>query len=369
MAGTKASGAQNLGGSTGRRGYSVEYGEGYDAVWPDSAAGGLAAGLATGMPLGLLLRSAAEECGSSGAAAAFRKLATKVERGVPLEIALGTSDVPPIFAEILRLSGRGPLAEPLLRETILQWNQQRELKRQLHETLWYLATLSLVSVGLVIGVFVACVPQMRQIFEGFGVQLPVLTRAVLSVSGFILNAWPVLLGVACALVAGLWFTLSAAAPRRFLADLFATIPPFHLVIVKSAELQFLNTLAILVDGARPLPEAIEAAGEASGLRLVRIRAEQTAARIERGESPAEAFDVPGSWPAMFAIPFHWGKTPVEIADGLRMVAGLQRLRMSTASMTLVAWMEPLVLLGIGGLFAMVVIAMFMPLIKLLNDLS
>jgi type II secretory pathway component PulF len=43
--------------------------------------------------------------------------------------------------------------------------------------------------------------------------------------------------------------------------------------------------------------------------------------------------------------------------------------MSTASMTLVAWMEPLLMLGIGGMFGLVVIAMFMPLIKLLNDLS
>ena len=362
-------GTANPGGPAGRRGVSVEYGDGYDATWPDTAAGGLAAGLATGMPLGLLLRTTAEECGSGRLAASFRKLATDIERGVPLESALGTSEVPPMFAEILRLSGRGPLAEPLMRETLLQWNQQRELKRQLQETLWYLATLALVSTGLVIGVLVACVPQMREIFDGFGVELPVLTQLVLSVSGFILDAWPVLLVGVGVLVVGLWLALSASAPRRFLADLFATIPPFHLVIVKSAELQFLNTLAILVDGARPLPQAIEAAGEASGLRLVRVRAEQTAARIERGESPAEAFDVPGSWPAMFAIPFHWGKTPVEIADGLRMVAGLHRLRMSTASMTLVAWMEPLLMLGIGGMFGLVVIAMFMPLIKLLNDLS
>lgn len=355
-------------GRPGGRGASVDYGGQSDTPWPTTAAGGLASGLAGGVPLEMLLRTAAEECGGSGGAA-LREMAERVERGVPLPEALENTSIPPMYTDLLRIAQGGVPSQAALHDTLTQWTEQREASHRVRETFWYLALILVASMQLLAGVIWVCVPRMKGIFEGFGVELPALTRVMLWVGDVLAVWWPLLEAVLLGVVGGFWWASVNEHARRGLANLFASIPPFHLIVRRSGELRFLHGLAVRIESAQPLPHAIVEAGMASGLNVVMQRATLTASRIEKGTAPENAFDAPGVWPALFAIPFLWGKTNAEIADGLRMVAALHRQRLLQAPLAIVAFVEPLFMLGIGFVVMTIVFAMFMPLIKLLNDLS
>jgi type II secretory pathway component PulF len=296
-------------------------------------------------------------------------MATQVERGVSLETALRNSRVPPMYADLLRIAQGGALSETALRDTLTQWSQQREASSRLRETFWYLAIMLVASVELVLGVIILCAARVKEIMGGWGVELPGTTVLLLYLGDILPVAWP-LLQVVVVLGFGLllWGSVNETARRR-LSNLFALIPPFHLLVLRSGELRFLQALAVRIESAQPLPHAIVEAGVASGLDVVARRATLTASRIEKGAAPEDAFDAPGVWPAMFAIPFLWGKSPGEIAGGLRMVGALHRQRMLQAPMTIVAFIEPLLMLAIGFVVMIVMIAMFYPLTRLLNDLS
>ncbi len=307
---------------------------------------------------------------ASRSRAALVKMAQRLEAGEPLPQVLATlnSQISPL---VLTLIKQG--SEIGRFDTVLHWAaEQGRRRRNLHWTLGFALTypLFLLGVGFLTGSFllIGIVPGFRKIFDDFGTELPVLTKVIIEISGFLLNYWPWILGFlllasiavgTAASVAGNWLVTRKWSP-------FIPIigPLFHLETLS----EFCNLMAIFVECQMAIPKSLRLASSATHDQWLQSACDNLATDIERGHASDSSALIVGI-PVAVSQLIREGSSSESMAEALRGVGDLYSTRAEVNSRLMTVIAEPFIIIvtsiGIGTTVA----ALFLPLIKLLNDLS
>lgn len=301
---------------------------------------------------------------------ALREMARRLEAGTPLPQVLGSlrSQISPL---ILTLLDRG--LELGRFDTVLHWAaEQGRRRRNLHWTLGFALTypVFLLGVGFLTGSFllIGIVPGFRTIFDDFGTELPGLTKVIIGISNLLVNYWPWILGVlllasiaagTAASVAGNWLVTRKWSP-------FIPIigPLFHLETLS----EFCNLMAIFVECQMPIPKSLRLASRATHDQWLQSACDNLANDIERGHASDTSALIVGI-PVAISQLIRDGSSSESMAEALRGVGDLYSTRAEVNSKLVTVIAEPFIIIitaiGIGSTVA----ALFLPLIKLLNDLS
>src|SRR5262249_15547185 len=132
---------------------------------------------------------------------------------------------------------------------------------------------------------------------------------------------------------------------------------------------FCQLLATLMELEIPLPQALRAAADVNDDYSLARKARTAAVAIEHGQSPREAICQPGHCLPELGAAFHWAGRGGDFVESLRASGEVFSAR-SRVQTNLVLWIfEPVILTTLAISVGFLVIALFLPLIKLLNDLS
>lgn len=238
--------------------------------------------------------------------------------------------------------------------------------QKLQLALLYPALLATVSFGVMVLLMVYVVPDIVRVFVSRGAELPFLTRALIALSGF-LQDWglALLLAIAvAALVFGRW--VRVPANRLRLDRMFAERPPFRRFSRQHNAARFAGSLATLVESAVPLVDALNAAAAVTPNRWVRAKATTVAARVREGLSLRAAMAEAEVFPTMLTAIVASGESSGKLAPALGRASGELERELDALVATLVALVEPMVLLLMGGLVLMMVLAILLPIINLNN---
>ena len=232
----------------------------------------------------------------------------------------------------------------------------------------------LLVAGLAVCVFLChlVIPDFREIFEGFGTDLPKITELILALSSVVEEMvlyWPLTLLFFWGSVIAVWLLskliFGAAGVRRLVYQ----IPLMGRVFKQSALAEFSQLLALMIEARMPLPEALKLVGGAVRDPNLSEGAFLAAKLIEAGDSftdlrgvvrgiPDELLRVPG-----------WGNNDSSLVESLRVSSEVFALQSEITGRSLAGMATPATVIIAGGMIGITVIALFMPLIKLLNDLS
>ncbi|MDB5345980.1 MAG: Type secretion system domain protein, partial [Schlesneria sp.] len=301
---------------------------------------------------------------------ALREMARRLEEGTPLPQVLASlkSRVSPL---ILILLERG--FELGRFDTVLHWAaEQGRRRRGLHWTLGFALTypMFLLGVGFVVGSFllIGIVPSFRKIFDDFGTELPVLTKVIIEISSYLVNYWPWILGFllltsiavgVAASVAGSWLVT-----RKWSPFIPVIGPLFHLETLS----EFCSLMAIFVECQMPIPKSLRLASRATHDQWLQSACDNLATDIERGHSSDTSALIVGI-PVAISQLIREGSSSQSMAEALRGVGDLYSTRAEVNSKLVAVISEPFIIIvtaiGVGSTVA----ALYLPLIKLLNDLS
>ena len=282
------------------------------------------------------------------------------------------NDYPHIFSEYYRASvaageQSSQLDQVMLHLAAFVENRARNAQ-SVQLALLYPALLATVSLGIITLLMTYVMPDIIRVFTSRGADLPLLTRGLITLSEG-LRAY----GLAALLLVGLGilgFRRWLAAPRnrlafhRFLADNPATAR--FVIRVNSA--QFSGTLATLVRSHVPLVEALAAAGAATPNLHIRQRLEEATARVREGASLRDAIGAAGCFPPMLVAMIGSGEAVGNLGEALASAADNQQRDLDAWVRTMVALVEPAILLVMGGLVMMMVLAILLPIMSM-NDLA
>ncbi len=322
------------------------------------------------LPLAPALHAMADETYSPKTRRGLRQLARRLERGESLQQALDAVE--------LRLSpALRVLAEQGTQfgrfDAVLHWTvEQTRRSNTLRWQLWMAMAYPLFLIGVMAAVssflFFAVVPQFAKIFQDFGTELPGLTVAVIAVSRFGVTYWlPTLLAVVTLLLlATIPFLLRGhwLMTRRWSGMIPLIGPLFRLASLA----EFCHLLAVFVEAGLPLALGVRVAGESSEDEWLRLTSGHLAEDMERGIG-SETAALTCGFPAALAHVLREAPSPKILADSLHGLAEIFSARTDVSSRLTSSVIEPFVMiLTVVGL-GTIVVSLFMPLIKLLNDLS
>jgi type II secretory pathway component PulF len=321
------------------------------------------------LPLADGLRAAAEDAVSFRDRAAFRRLAERLDRGEPLEKALGRNGaMPGDLRELVREGVASGRLAPVLEEYLRSSRDARALWRSFYAGLLYPAVMISLALLVLLLFLWLTVPQFKAIFADFGVELPAITMLTITLADNILFGWLLLLMLVLAIPAGL--VLHRVIPgQAFRCRLIQAIPVIGKARRMAASAEFCSRLAVLIDCRVPLERAMRILSE--NLRDAHLRevADRLGRRLEQGADPADfANGVPGMMP-MLSSAFRWSRDPELFADGLRSLSELFGAQARVRAGQVAFLVEPFAIVAIVMAAVFVLSAIFAPLIKLLNELS
>ncbi|MFM9962121.1 MAG: type II secretion system F family protein [Planctomycetaceae bacterium] len=334
-------------------------------------AGQMANVTSAGLPLSAGLRALSEEVPSGRMRRWLRAISDQLERGQSLDALAREAEGawPRYFLAMLSAGQRTGKLPVLLNECVVHLRTTAEVRRQLMVALAYPTVLISVAWLLLSFLGTLILPQFRSIFLGFGVELPGITVAILAwseVMGFV-GWWSL-----PALVFVMWLAWRFAEPLgydRWRDAVVSGVPLFGEARRSAALGEFCRLLSMLVKYEVGLPEAVRLA--AGGVRDADLREAccELSTRIQAGESLTDAATQMGRFPRELLHLFRWADRGEDFAEGLQNASEVLNAQSRVHSHTLAIVCEPAVTLGIGIAVGLTVIALFMPLVKLLNDLS
>jgi len=241
---------------------------------------------------------------------------------------------------------------------------EAELQDQARTALVYPAIITGLAM-LVLAVIVGyLLPTYESMLGDANVELPFLTRFLLGFGRWMRSIPGILLGAALisCLVIG-WKKLKASTSDK-LAELFFHLPAFGAVLSSRVRARFARTLALLLEGGVPVPQAVEGAGKATGSHWLATKCTLAAEDISQGKRIAEAVsevpilqeDLPG-W-------IRAGEASGDLPDLLRHAASGHERSWKRGVDRLLSLLEPVLIIAVGILILLVALAVLLPMLRM-----
>ena len=276
---------------------------------------------------------------------------------------------PGVYTASLLAGERSGTLDAVLRRYVDYAKVMATLKRKIVSALVYPAILISLALVLVSIIVLRVVPAFADFYSGFGAELPLATRAIMTVSTLVREQF---LLVAIAVVAGgaaIFLWLRRAGQQSRFDHLILTLPGLGPIARKYATSQMTRTLATLLGGGLPLVSSLDIAARSVGNQYMAGQLDIVAARVREGESLAAALDARKTFPDVAVRMAEVGEATGALQDMLNTVADFFDEEIATYMERFVTLVEPVLLVIMGIVIAGLLLALYMPLFQLSSVLA
>src|SRR5690554_818865 len=325
----------------------------------------LATLIQAGLPIDESLKALSDQTGKQRIKAMILAIRAKVLEGYTLAKAL--AEYPKAFPHLYRSTvaageHAGHLDSVLNR--LADYTEARQASDQkIKLAAMYPIILSIVAIGIVIGLLTYVVPDIVDVFVKNGQELPGLTQFMLNLSHFITD-WG-LLTLILLVVALIVFNMALRnAGFRKKWHAFLIRMPAGRFVKDTNTARFGSTLAILTSSGVPLVDAMRIASQVVLNIPIQEALTQATIKVSEGSSLNKALAETGFFPPIMLHMIASGENSGELDSMLAKTATQQETTLENTVEALVKIFEPLMLLMMGGIVATIVAAIMMPILEL-----
>lgn len=324
---------------------------------------------AAGLPVERGLRLIADEMSSSSMAASVRAVAKDLESGMALPEAFARhrKEFPELYGQLIDAGVKTNNLPGIL----LDFGRHMELISRLRQAIWRAVAYPIgvtITFGIV-GAFIMyrVIPQFREIFNDFRTSLPTLTEAVLEVSSWFREGpGAMVVLVAICLIVVLCMMVSAS-PALF-DSLILPLPALGTALKRARLAQWCNALRLGVEGGIALPQALKLAASAVGSPALTADTNQLIAAVEAGKPMTEVRHLIVITPSVTAA-LELASVSRNLPEALQTLATMFVEQTEAKIRILPAVLTPALMFFIGCAILVMVIALFLPLVKLIQGVS
>jgi len=325
-----------------------------------------------GIPLERGLRELAKDVASKSMRKLIEDIASELEAGVSIEKAFEKRQkhFPPLYGRILKAgveTGR-------LSEMLTSLNRHLELANQtrriVFEAITYPAVVFVLGAIIVTGVFLLIIPQFKAIFEEMVEgRLNPLTSLFFSMAKNVVPFW-ITVGFVVAGVFAVFAMLSSfPAGRRLKESFVLRIPIIGAVYHSSILSRMAEAMAMMIAAGADMPTCLRLASGATGSEKFILESEALASQIEHGANILEAGQFCRMIPRLFLYSIQLGAQRNELQDNLLSLSQMYAEQAQHGQVRLQAILLPVMLIVVGGILAMAILAVFLPMIQVITSLS
>jgi type IV pilus assembly protein PilC len=275
-----------------------------------------------------------------------------------------------LYTNLVKAGESAGALDVILRRLAEFREKAERLKKKVIGALVYPAAVMTIAGAILTFIMVFIVPKFEQIFKELGVQLPGVTIALIDFSNFIGSWWGASLLLALILfIIGIKMLRQTEKGGNFIDRVMMKTPVFGNIIKKSSVARFTRTLGTLVTSGVGFLDALDITKSATPNIVVRNAIQAVRDSVKEGETINEPLRRSGVFDDIVVNMIKVGEETGELDKMLIKIADNYDEEVDAAVAAMMSLLEPLLIVFMGGAVGFIVIALFMPLIKLIEQLG
>ncbi|MCX7190235.1 MAG: type II secretion system F family protein [Methylotenera sp.] len=270
-----------------------------------------------------------------------------------------------LFCNLINAGEQAGILDTLLDRLATYKEKIQAIKSKIKSALFYPISIIVVAFIIVAVIMIFVIPAFKDLFEGFGADLPGPTLMVMAISDVFVQWWWAIFG---SIGGGLWFffyTWKRSLSMQATMDrLILKMPVFGPLIRKATIARWSRTLATMFSAGVPLVEALDSVAGAAGNRVYYDATKKIQSEISTGTSLTVAMQNTNVFPNMVLQMTAIGEESGALDSMLSKVADFFEAEVDDAVDALASLMEPVIMVVLGTLIGGLVIAMYMPIFKM-----
>ena len=332
----------------------------------------LATMVSAGMTILKALYVLESQTDSKPLAETLQRVRKDVEAGLPFSDALERHPkvFNPLFVAMTRAGETGGVLESALLRTAEQLEADESLRRQVKSAMVYPSVIMGFAGIVLVALIVFLVPVFEGVFEQFGGELPPITKFTVALSDAMVGRWYVFIAGGVGLVAGFRKWKSTERGRQQW-DAMRLKTPFKigLIVQKVALARWSRTLSALTTAGVPLLQALEITGKTAGNTVVDKAMTDVIASVKQGGTISAPLKECAVFPSMVTHMIGVGEETGALDTMLDKIADFYEDQVAAAVKALTSILEPIMIVVVGAIVGFIVIAMYMPLFKVYDNIK
>jgi type IV pilus assembly protein PilC len=276
-----------------------------------------------------------------------------------------------LFVNMVKAGELGGVLEVVLARLSEFMEKAQKIKGKVIAAMFYPAAVITVAVVILAVLMVWVVPKFKDIFKDMlpGKPLPGFTRFVLGISDAIASHF-ILTFIFCVVIVGSLIAFIRTRAGRRLFDKFKlNMPVLGPVISKVAISRFTRTLGTLVSSGVPILQALTIVKETSGNVIVGAAVGAVHESVKEGETITAPLEASGVFPPMVISMVDVGEQTGALPEMLMKIADNYDEEVDNAVAAMTSLLEPIMIVVLAVIVGSIVIALFLPLIKLMEEVG
>lgn len=329
----------------------------------------LAVMMRAGLPILQALRAIEEQTQSKTFKQVLNQLSQDIEGGTSLSDAFGRHPTvfPPVFVSVARIGEKSGKLEDVLERLASQLEKDAELVSKIRGAMIYPGFILTALVAVVILIMVYIIPQLKGLFDDVDMALPLITQALLALSGFLQRYIAVILLAVIAIIVGLRISAQRSlAVRLFFERIRLKIPIFGKLYHQMMMARFSHTLATLLGAGLPMLEALKTTSGVLDSPNYNLSIETIAKNVQNGRSLSQSLLNEKRFSPMVGHMVAIGEKSGNIDEILTTVGNFFDRDVENLTRNLSSLLEPFLMLLMGLGVGLVVASVIVPIYNLVN---
>ena len=281
----------------------------------------------------------------------------------------------PLFVSMVRAGEIGGVLEDSLNRVADQLEKEDSLRRQVRSAMVYPSVVVTVAIGVMIALVVFIVPVFAGVLKQFattpgGASLPGMTQITVDFSHALTGYWYIFILVVGGIAWSFRHWKSSESGRPQWDRLRLRLPmKIGDIVQKIAIARWSRTFSALTSAGVPLIEALDITGKSAGNEVINGVMNDVIDSVKRGGTIAEPLKQSTVFPLMVSQMVAVGESTGELDYMLTKLADFYEDRVAAAVKALTSIIEPVMIIFIGGMVGFIVIAMYLPLFKVYQQVQ
>ncbi len=300
---------------------------------------------------------------------ALKKIKEDISTGKRLAeaMAIHSSIFNKLYINLVKAGEEGGILDTILNRLAIYIEKAEKIKNKIKGAMWYPIGVLIISILVISIIITFVIPKFEELFKSTGKSLPQLTQMVIDLSHFATGNWYFIVGGAVAIFWSAKAFYQSPEGRLTADEFFIRLPIVGGVIQKSEIARFSRTLSTLLSSGVALLDALDIAAGSVGNAVMEKTIREAKGVISEGKSMSLPFSKNPYVPDMVVQMIGVGEQTGALDAMLAKVADFYEDEVDYAVTSATTLIEPLMMVFLGGIVAVLVIAMYLPIFGLADS--
>ncbi|MDR1048980.1 MAG: type II secretion system F family protein [Synergistaceae bacterium] len=302
---------------------------------------------------------------------ALNAVKSQIDQGVPMSVAMrqNASVFNIMMISLVQAGEEGGVLDRALDRVATLLEKQQALKSKIKSAMFYPSFVICFAVGVGV-IFIAFIlPKFKDVFGQMGIELPGLTQMMFDLGDYCTeNSW-LIIGVAATVLGGLYALCTSKSTKPMMDRVKLKTPVIQGMVLKSALARSTQTLASLASAGVPILRGLEMAREVADNTVIQDGYETLLEAAKRGSSLGDASRTAKIFPILVCQMIRIGEETGHLDSMLERVAQWYEQELDEQIKGMTALLEPFMIVFVGGMVALIAMAIFGPITSAMEQMG